>query len=110
MTTYEHDDAGRVTRSYESSPWTAADRALMLAFEQYKATLCPRCSNPKAKAWSSMDPDAPDFDEHSGWWEMTTPMVCEPCTVQNRHGNPEAPPVEYAAAYDTRPYDPDTDA
>lgn len=85
-------------RSYEHSPWTDEDRALMLALDLYRSTLCPGCDQPKETAWH------PDQD---GWWEAdpAATFVCHPCTVRAKYHNPDHEPVEYVGVIDTRPYE-----
>lgn len=82
---------GRVVRTVTASPWTTEDRALMLAYEQYLATLCPKCRHPKATAWH--------FD-NEGEFEVVEQYTCHPCTLQV--DGPE--PVQFVSVADTRDY------
>lgn len=95
LTTYEYDDAGRLLRSWAQSEWTEEDRALMLARDTYRSSLCPGCGQPKDHAWH------PDND---GWYEVTVTFECHACTALAREANPGAEPVEFHAVTDTRDY------
>lgn len=78
------------------SAWTEEDRALLLAYEQHKATLCPGCGHPKATAWH--------FD-NEGEFEVGTSYTCHPCTVKHDPGDgSNVQPVTYAGVIDTRDY------
>lgn len=82
-----------------SSPWSSEDRALILAWRSYKATLCSGCGQPKERAWH------PDND---GWFEVEDGPVCHACTAMKAHHHPDpTKPVEPAAfpyVVDTRDY------
>jgi hypothetical protein len=54
-----------------SSPWTSEDRALMLAWREYKDSLCSGCGHPKATAWHHLA----DSFVHTG------DFVCRACTA-----------------------------
>lgn len=85
---HEYDDRGRVVRSWQTSEWTAEDRALMLAHAMYLKTLCPGCGHPKDKAWH--------WDNDGGRYEVTRTYQCHPCTTLARTAEgPEAKPVQY---------------
>ena len=99
VTFYDYDEQGRVSRSWTQSEWTAEDRVLMLARQEYLRTLCPRCGHPKDRAWH------PDND---GWFEVTDSMTCHACTALANHdheGPGVAPPVQFHVLSDTRDYD-----
>ena len=98
VTTYEYDDQGRLTRSYQRSPWTDEDRALMIAWRRYQDSLCPGCGQPIDKAWHT-----------NGWHEVQPVAECGGCTAQRLHdwqesgGHGEPPkPVIYTRVVDTR--------
>lgn len=67
----------------ESPEWTLEDRAALLGLQEYEATLCPGCGQPKQTAWHS---------DMTGWWK-TRQFVCLPCTAQAGLG-PDGKPVE----------------
>lgn len=93
----EHPD--RVTATYTASPWTDEDRLLMLAYAEYKNTLCPGCGHPKDTAWH------PDND---GFFEVVREYVCHACAAIDAHGlDPEhrPPPRPHLVVADTRDYD-----
>jgi hypothetical protein len=92
---YEYDDQGRVARTVARSSWTDEDRALMLAYAEYKASLCPGCGHPKETAWH------PLVDSY----EVTASYTCCACTARARHGSDPGtvPPVEYTVVTDTMP-------
>jgi hypothetical protein len=96
LTTYEYDAEGRVARAYTGSPWTDEDRALMLARDAYRATLCPGCGHPKDTAW---------HPDNEGWFEVTSTIECHACTALRREGNAEAEPALFLAVTDTRDYE-----
>lgn len=96
LTTYEYDDQGRVTRAYTASAWTEEDRALMLARDHYRRSLCPGCGQPKDTAW---------HPDNEGWFEVTQTFECHACTAMAREGNPDAPPAVFLAVSDTRDYE-----
>lgn len=98
LTTYEYDTQGRVARAYTASAWTEEDRALMLARELYRSTLCKGCGHPIDKAW---------HPDNEGWFEVTQTFECHACTALRREGNSEAEPAEYYAVTDTRDYEKD---
>ena len=99
MTTYEYDAQGRVLRTVQASPWTAEDRALMLAWDMHQQSLCPGCSEPKETAWHW---------DNDGWFDVVDPITCHVCTVRRRHGaeDPDTvPAVEYLPVVYTRNHD-----
>ncbi len=68
----------------------------MLAWVEYKATLCPGCGHPKTTAWH------PDND---GWFDVDkTRVTCHACTAIKYPDGQDAKsqPVEYLAAVYTR--------
>lgn len=77
-----------------ASPWTAEDRALLLAYRSYRATLCPGCGHPKETAWHV---------DNGGEFEVTSRYTCHPCTAK-RADNGGSDPVEYVVVTDTRDY------
>lgn len=99
LTTYEYDDSpaggGRVARAFTASAWTEEDRALMLARDSYRTTLCPNCGHPKDTAW---------HPDNEGWFEVTASFECHPCTALRREVDPSAEPVMFQAVTDTRDY------
>lgn len=101
VTVYEYDDQGRVARTSTRSPWTAEDRALMLAYEQHLNTLCPGiCGQPKALAWHS---------DNEGWYRTPDDdvSVCQACTALRRHTDETAKPVEFIGLVHDRDYETD---
>lgn len=95
MTSYEYDDQGRVLRTVTASPWTAEDRALLLAYEIHLASLCPKCGHPKDTAWH--------FD-NEGEFEVAEQYTCHPCTVMAGQGDGPTEPVQFLSVRDTRDY------
>lgn len=82
-----------------ASPWTAGDRALLLAYADYETKLCPGCGHPKAEAWHT---------DNDGFYEADEPITCHACTAQARAAAESAKdfkPVEYLGAHYTRPAD-----
>jgi len=81
----------------EQSEWTEEDRALMIARQQYKASLCPNCGMPKAIAWHA---------HNEGWVEVTEVYTCHGCTAIDNY-DVEDPskrkPREYPIPTYTRP-------
>jgi hypothetical protein len=78
-----------------ASPWTAEDRALMMAWQSYQDGLC-RCGHPKATAWHQHSSDS---------FELTGEFVCWACTASaepDEHGVRK--PVTYPVVEDTRDY------
>jgi hypothetical protein len=98
-TFYEHDEQGRVVRSWQQPEWTAEDRALMLGRQTYEKSLCGRCGHPKERAW---------HPDNEGWFEVTEVIECHACTALAAHGHDHmsspAQPVEYLVVSDTRDY------
>lgn len=91
------DDQHRVVRTVTASPWTAEDRALMLALKVHKRSLCPGCGHPKSTAWHW---------DNEGWFEPTRTFTCHACTAErgpDQEGRTR--PVEYVVIEDTRNYD-----
>lgn len=85
-----------MVRTVTSSPWTSEDRALLLAYEQYKQTLCPGCHHPKETAWHL---------DNGGYFEPGARFVCHACTAMRDSGDGSTvDPVEYGGAVDTRDY------
>lgn len=85
-----------MARTVTGSPWTSEDRALMLAYRVYKATLCPGCGHPKETAWH--------FD-NEGEFEVKARYTCHPCTVKNTPGDGRSvDPVDYVVVLDARDY------
>lgn len=72
----------------------------MLAFAEYRDSLCPGCRHEKAKAWH------PDND---GWLEVTDRIVCHGCTAQKRAEQEDSSepvkPVEFLVIEDVRDYE-----
>lgn len=97
-TTYLYDDPDhpeRCTGAIQSPPYTADDRALLMALDAYEASLC-RCGQPRSTAWHS---------EMDGWYEPQT-YVCHACTAmapEDKDGKRE--PVRYGGPLNTRPAD-----
>lgn len=74
-TTYVYDDPAhpeRPTSSVTSPAWTEDDRSLMLGLEQYEATLCPGCQEPREVAWHA---------DAEGEYEAVR-FVCHACTAK----------------------------
>lgn len=98
VTTYLYDDqwgGGRLDRVVASSPWSAEDRALMLAWRTYQDGLCPGCGHPKATAWHHHNDQA---FAHEG------DFVCWACTAAKpaqEDGSPDR--VKYPVVVDTTP-------
>jgi hypothetical protein len=68
----------------------------MLAWREYKASLCSGCGHPKATAWHHLA----DSFEHTG------DFVCRACTAAkaaDKDGQRE--PVKYPVVEDTRDYE-----
>lgn len=83
-----YDDGGRVVRTVTRGGWTEEDRALVMAYRRYQATLC-RCGEPKERAWHW---------DNEGWYEVDPDedfLTCHACTALARAENPEADPVRY---------------
>lgn len=61
-TTYTYDEQGRLlsARTVKDPVWSPTDRALALANDLYKRSLCSDCGHPRSRAWH------PDMD---GWFE-----------------------------------------
>lgn len=82
-----------------ASPWTAGDRALMLAYDAYTATLCPGCGHPIELAWH------PDND---GFFDAES-ATCHACTAMDRAADPDSTkpvkPHDHMWATYTRPPD-----
>jgi hypothetical protein len=96
LTTYVYDDAGRVLRVVQSSPWTSEDRALMLAWRTYKESLCPSCGHPKATAWHHHSEDS---------FDLVGEFICWGCTAAHRPDeNGKRELVKYPVVEDTRDY------
>lgn len=99
-TFYEYDERGRMVRSWTASEWTTEDRALMLARQSYKASLCPNCGHPKDRAW---------HPDNEGWFEVTEVIECHGCTALKTYGHDHSgepvAPVEFVTVSDTRDYE-----
>jgi hypothetical protein len=73
------------------------DRALMLAWQAYKGTLCPGCGHPKATAW---------HEDNDGWFEQHLRVTCHACTAMRpADADGKVQPMEYVDVVDTRDYD-----
>jgi hypothetical protein len=96
LTTYEHDEQGRLLRAFTASAWTEEDRALLLARDAYLATLCSGCGQPKETAW---------HPDNEGWFEVTQSFECNACTALRRESDPSSEPVTFHAVTDTRDYE-----
>lgn len=99
VTSYVYGDEGRILRTITWGEWTDEDRALMLALEVYRSTLCPGCHHPKATAW---------HPDNEGWFDPEDdeqPTTCWACTSTGQldpDGN--RIPVQYATVRDHRDY------
>lgn len=90
------DGRERLARTFTASAWTPEDRALMLAWRRYTATLCSGCGEPKDRAWH------PDMD---GWYEAEHVFTCWSCTARRALDTPDGQrvePVTYPVFVDTR--------
>lgn len=95
-----YDEDGNHVRTVTASPWTEADRALMLAFQLYESSLCPGgCGQPKALAHH------PDND---GWYGIAEKVICHACTALKRAANEGSKepvqPVEFHVLEHDRDY------
>jgi hypothetical protein len=77
------------------SAWTAEDRALMLGWRMYRASLHEPCGHPKETAFH---PDNNGEFEVEGW------VTCWPCTEAALAEDPKARPVRFPIVVDTRDY------
>lgn len=94
-----YDANGRLERVVTPSPWTDNDRALMLAFQLYKRSICDGCGQPRHLA------QHPDND---GWYDTTPAVVCHGCTAlraANHEGTDPVKPVELFGVVHTRDYE-----
>jgi hypothetical protein len=81
VTTYEHDDEGRLIKSVTvaESEWDDRERSWMLALQHYELTLCRRCNTPLAESTDpNHDPDNPDAEYH---YLADGPDECHACKV-----------------------------
>lgn len=86
-----------MVRVVTASPWTEEDRALMLAWRIYQASICSGCGHPKATAWHHLNEDA--FDSEGDF-------VCWACTAAQAPGEGgKREWVKYPVIVDTRDYD-----
>lgn len=97
MTSYVYDEAGRVIRVVQSSPWTEDDRALMLALQSYRDSLCPGCGHPKKTAWHHHSEDSFDHEGDFICWACTAAQPEDPDSGQKEL-------VKYPVVVDTRDY------
>jgi hypothetical protein len=96
ITTYLRDADGQITHSVTSSPWTQEDRDLMIAWRQYRDSLCPGCGHPKKTAWHHHSSDS---------FELEGYFVCWACTAQKEpDANGEVELEKYPVVVDTRDY------
>lgn len=77
VTTYLYDDEGQLLRTVTSSPWTAEDHALMIAWRLYRSSLHEPCGYPLAIATHP-------FME--GWFEQKDDLICWACTAAQEPG------------------------
>lgn len=74
VTTYEYDDAGRVTRTItrRESEWDESERQWALALLEFEASKCPGCGG----VWEeTTDPKS------EGRWNVPPPVRCHRCTA-----------------------------
>lgn len=89
-TSYRYDEQGRIERTVTGSPWTEEDRALLLAYQLYRSSLCTGCGQPKHLAHH------PDND---GWYETGEPIVCHACTALAKAGAKDPSSVDPVQMY-----------
>lgn len=86
-------------RTVTASPWTEEDRALMLGYRSYLATLCPgECGQPRELAhhW-----------DNEGWYSVEDEdrTTCHACTALKQAGAKEPiEPVEFLTISHPRDY------
>lgn len=81
----------RVVRQVTASPWTEEDRALLVAYQLYRESLCDGCGQPKHLAHH------PDND---GWYDVAPdPVQCHACTALAKAGSKEPDKVEPVLMY-----------
>lgn len=98
VATYIYDEAGRVAKVVQSSPWTEEDRALMIAWRVYQDGLCKGCGHPRATAWHP--------DNGLGAFELVDEVTCWGCTAaQKPREDGTIEEVTYPVIEDVRDYD-----
>lgn len=83
----------------QSSPWTADDRALMLAWRTYQDGLCSGCGHPQATAWHP--------DNEDGGFVLVEEITCQGCTAAQEPDKDTGirKPVTYPVVLDLRDYE-----